>query len=64
MEARHTAEASEVIITMGCGDACPVSPGKCSVGGLTADLRATVRMPVQEAVIHWAGPTVIGREAP
>lgn len=23
-----TAEASDVIITMGCGDACPVFPGK------------------------------------
>jgi arsenate reductase len=22
-------EASDVIITMGCGDACPVFPGKC-----------------------------------
>jgi arsenate reductase len=24
----HTAQASDVIITMGCGDACPVLPGK------------------------------------
>ncbi|MEV0806261.1 arsenate reductase ArsC [Micromonospora sp. NPDC050200] len=24
----HTAEASDVIVTMGCGDACPVFPGK------------------------------------
>ncbi|MEV0327051.1 arsenate reductase ArsC [Micromonospora echinospora] len=25
---RETAEASDVIITMGCGDACPVFPGR------------------------------------
>ncbi|MFI7602576.1 arsenate reductase ArsC [Actinoplanes sp. NPDC049681] len=25
---RETAESSDVIITMGCGDACPVFPGK------------------------------------
>jgi arsenate reductase len=24
-----TAQASDVIITMGCGDACPIFPGKC-----------------------------------
>ena len=26
--AREAAEASDVIVTMGCGDACPVFPGK------------------------------------
>jgi arsenate reductase len=25
---RETAESSDVIITMGCGDACPIFPGK------------------------------------
>jgi arsenate reductase (thioredoxin) len=24
----HTARSSDVLITMGCGDACPVFPGK------------------------------------
>lgn len=26
--ARETVEASDVVITMGCGDACPYFPGK------------------------------------
>ncbi|MFI6131466.1 arsenate reductase ArsC [Micromonospora sp. NPDC051141] len=54
-----TAEASDVIITMGCGDACPVFPGKryedwqlTDPAGRSLDVVRQVRDEIRQRVAH------------
>jgi protein-tyrosine-phosphatase len=63
-------EAADVVVSMGCGDACPVFPGKRYLdwelpdpSGLSVDQVRPIRDEIDRRVVALLGELVPGREA-